>query len=141
MPTHHRIPTIIGQAISKLYGKTSPTLYRWSQAEGKVIEYAYKGFKHKSSISKGIRHGLAVGATIGTFITEDGSNTYSGQIQSPTDSSYQARSGYSNSRSGKYGSRKRHNKYRRCTCSKFRKASRNWRKGQRFFSNRRRSSY
>ncbi len=68
MPVHHRVPIIISQGISK-YGK--PYANRILNAEGAGLNYAWKGFKHKSSIVGGIRTGLLGGAIAGNFINSD----------------------------------------------------------------------
>ncbi len=73
MPIHHRLPTIIGQAITK-YG--ARTLY----ADKLVLGKAWTGFKHKSSIVTGIRHGLLAGGVTGSFIRDSDNPEMDAQV-------------------------------------------------------------
>ncbi len=49
-------------------------------AEGNVLNFAWRGYKHKSSIVSGIRSGLLTGAVLGSFITDDSSDPFNGKI-------------------------------------------------------------
>ncbi len=73
MPIHHRIPGIIGQAISR-YGN------RLLYSDKLVLGKAWTGFKHKSSIVTGIRHGLAAGGVVGGFINFNDDDELDGKI-------------------------------------------------------------
>ncbi len=64
MPIHHRIPGIIGQAISR-FAKPGKALV---DSDRMVLNYAWRGFKHKSSIVSGIRSGLLAGGVAGSYI-------------------------------------------------------------------------
>ncbi len=72
MPIHHRIPGIIAQAISK--GR--PIFV----ADKMVLNKAYTGFKHKSSIVSGIRHGLVAGSVAGGFIRDSDNPEMDAQV-------------------------------------------------------------
>ncbi len=106
MPIHHRIPGIIGQAISKGRGPAISLV----NSDKLLLNQAYKGFKHKSSIVGGIRTGLFAGGVIGSFIRESDNPEMDAQIPffngSKTSSPYQARRGR-----GRYSRR-----YSKCRC-------------------------
>ncbi len=106
MPIHHRIP-IIATEIAK----------RTLAAEGAILGHAWKGFKHKSSIVAGIRSGLGGGAVIGSLITEDSTDPFSGTpgFKSQTNKFSQKYSGqYRNRGSRRYS--KQNSTRQRCRC-------------------------
>ncbi len=93
MVIHHRIPTIIGQGISKF----GPAANKLLQSDKMLLNKAYTGFKHKSSIVSGIRHGGLVGSTIGTLIRDMENPFMDAQIpfspKTPSNSKNQTRRG------------------------------------------------
>ncbi len=76
MPIHHRIPGIIGQGISRF----APTGKKLFESDKLVLNKAWTGFKHKSSIVGGIRTGLFAGGTVGQFIRDSDNPEMDAQI-------------------------------------------------------------
>ncbi len=124
MPIHHRIPIIISQGISRLAPVGSKVL----QSDKLLLNQAWKGYKHKSSIVGGIRTGLFAGSVIGPFINKSADNpeVYGPQdvYEPKTSSPYQARSGRGGF-SNKYNKHKRFNRKCRCARPRKYKSSRN----------------
>ncbi len=73
MPLHGRLPQIISQGISR-YGKGI------FLADRVVLNKAYTGFKHKSQIVSGIRHGLLAGSVVGSLIRDTDNPEMDAQI-------------------------------------------------------------
>ncbi len=99
MPIHHRIPSIIGQAIAKGY----PTGSKLVNSEKLILNKAWVGFKHKSSIVGGIRTGLFGGAIAGSLINQSADVPNVAlpppyEHVSPSRTSYKTRSGYGRKR-------------------------------------------
>ncbi len=108
MPRH----LLIASEVIRLGSRYASGLLR---AEDRVLGAAYTGFKHKSAIIKGVRHGLAGGAVIGNLIGLGGDESGNG-VQKPRNGNssgkpYQARRG--RGRNYNYN-----NKYSRCNCRK-----------------------
>ncbi len=118
MPIHHRIPGIIGQAISKYRG---PAI-AFTQSDKLVLNKAWTGFKHKSSIVGGIRTGLLGGSIVGSFINNAPDTPGNGPsipfYGSETGSQDKARGGQTGRYNYRNRSSKRFNKYKRCTCAR-----------------------
>ncbi len=76
MPIHARLPQIIGQAISR----GAPGTKALVNSEKLALNYAWKGFKHKSSIVGGIRTGLLGGGIIGSIIRDSDNPEMDAQI-------------------------------------------------------------
>ncbi len=115
MPIHHRIPSIIGQAISKGVGPAKGIL----ASEKLVLNYAWKGYKHKSSIVAGIRTGLFGGAVGGSFIRDSDNPEMDAQI--PFGNGFKA-SSQNKTRNRRGGNRRRYAK-RGCRPHKYRRRS------------------
>ncbi len=111
MPIHHRIPGIIGQAISR-YGPAGNKLL---QSDKLVLNKAWTGFKHKSSIVSGIRSGLFAGGVAGQFIRDSDNPEMDAQVPffPQTSSPYKARGGRGGYRRRYTKCRCRSNKYSR----------------------------
>ncbi len=67
MPIHHRIGPEIFRQLGKLQ-KPAQTLV---QSEKLILNKAWKGYKHKSSIVAGIRTGLFTGSVVGPLIRQN----------------------------------------------------------------------
>ncbi len=79
MPIHHQIPRI-GQEIFKYVSRAAPTGSRIMQSDKLLLNQAWKGFKHKSSIVSGIRTGLFGGSIVGSFIADGGDTPGNGSF-------------------------------------------------------------
>ncbi len=107
MPRHLIVATRIGQEIYRAgqrYGS------KFLQSDKLVLNKAWTGFKHKSSIVAGIRTGLTLGGGLGTFLVNnddelDVATPY--KYESQTGSPYKTRSG-----------RRGWNYSRRCKCDR-----------------------
>ncbi len=113
MPIHHRLPPIIYREISKRFAPGAKTLLN---SEKLILNYAWKGYKHKSSIVSGIRSGLLGGAIAGSFIKQNDDDDLDGsplQPFTPSGAQDKTRSGFRR----RYSSRRRQcyrpNSYRR----------------------------
>ncbi len=108
MPIHHRIiPEII-----KYGSRGSPIAKGVLTSDRMALNYAWKGFRHKSSIVGGIRTGLLAGSVAGTFISDDGLDDTDGLSFTPTSKFYKTRRRYSRCPSGQYSSGR--GRYRKC---------------------------
>ncbi len=67
--------TKIGQEIFRRLG---PAATKFIQSDKLVLNQAYKGFKHKSSIVAGIRTGLFAGSIAGPLISGDNDDDLNG---------------------------------------------------------------
>ncbi len=115
MPIHHRIPGIIGQGISKY----APAARNVLSSDKLVLNRAWTGFKHKSSIVSGIRTGLFAGGAIGSFIRESDNPEMDAQVPFFNGSkAYKS----SKTRGGRGGYRRRYTKCR-CRSNKYRRRS------------------
>ncbi len=109
MTIHWLGPTV--QGISRLGARYAPRILN---SEKFALNYAWRGFKHKSSIVGGIRTGLLGGALVGSIISqEDGQKGDAPFFKQKTDKFYKK----GNRRLGRYSSRYR-KRYstRKCNC-------------------------
>ncbi len=98
----------IFQEIIKQGLKYGPGLVK---AEGKVLNYAYKGYKHKGAITSGIRSGLFTGAVVGTQLnTADVPEIY---VPPERGRNGNSPGSEDKTRNRRFGNRKRYTKY--CT--------------------------
>ncbi len=102
----------IGQEIIKRLG---PTAYKFMQSDKLVLNKAWTGFKHKSSIVSGIRSGLLAGSVVGSVINQNNDDENDGQIQPgiKTGPPYKARGRFRRRNSRRYDKYCRPNKHRR----------------------------
>ncbi len=138
MPIHHRIPGIIGQAISK-YGPAGSKIL---QSDKLVLNQAWRGFKHKSSIVSGIRTGLTTGGIVGSFINtgDEPPNVYGPNVYAPNQQD-QTRNRRGRGSYSRYS--KQYSRNHKCRCTNSRKYNRrsNRFRSPRFLSPRRGKSY
>ncbi len=67
----------IGRQAAIRYG---PTIVKVVNAQDRILDKAYKSSRISKPIRYGVRHGLAVGSIIGTYITDGGGDGDSAPI-------------------------------------------------------------
>ncbi len=107
--------TVVAREIFKQVGKQ---IYRAVNVQDRLLDKAWSYGRFNRSIRKGVRHGLAGGAAIGTYITQAPDSPGNGvqapfRPKPPTGKSYQARGRQSGRFSSKYRRYCRPSKYRR----------------------------
>ncbi len=118
MPIHHRV----GYEVAR---RVAPYARGLLQSDKLALNYAWRGFKHKSSIVSGIRTGLVGGSIGGAFIRDDEGLGEDGQI--PFNAPNQFKKTYSRSSRRSYGRsnyKRGTRRYKRCSCARKRKRSR-----------------
>ncbi len=107
MPIHHRIgPEIIRRGL--------PLANQLFKAEARALNYSWKGYKHKSSIVSGTRHGLFLGAAAGGLLSGQKDPGSDGTFQ-PTPPGKFSKKGNRFKWKNNRGSKFRH---RRCKCKR-----------------------
>ncbi len=118
MPIHHRIVPVIGQAI------ISRGLYNWNRYT-KYDNKLWKSAWPDKAQRLGVRHGVAVGSTIGSFLYEGSIFSGNGSSYvSPSNSFFKARSGRSKFNNSRYRRKSKCNCKRRQSGSRFSKRGR-----------------
>ncbi len=108
---------VLQKIVQEIFRRGSPFAYKFLRSDKLVLDKVYTGFKHKSSIVSGIRHGLVAGSVAGGFISNpddddlNGTSLFEHVIKTGTP--YQTRS-----------RRRGRNNRRRCKCGPFNSNSR-----------------
>ncbi len=116
--------TKIGQEI---FRRGAPYISKFLSSDKLVLNKAWTGFKHKSSIVAGIRTGLFSGSVVGSLLNNDDMLDTGGSFQpfNPSSSQNKARGGRRRRYGRRYNNRCRPNKYSRRSYSGKRKRMRN----------------
>jgi len=129
MPRHLVIATEIMRQVSKYASRTRSVGAGIGRSDKMALNYAWKGFKHKSSIVSGVRTGLFAGSIVGAIVNSNAPDTPGNgppiQYVPQTSPPYKARGGQTGRSNRRYNSNKRFNKYKRCTCARKHYRSRN----------------
>ncbi len=98
---------LIGQGISRVGARVAPLVFGVVKSDKLILNYAWKGYRHKGRIVQGLRGSLVTGSVIGGIVNNDDElDTGSGSIPkfngSKTGKPYKTRSRFRRRNNGRY---------------------------------------